>query len=189
MKLFKLNSKVDWALQLDLAKKRKWDELNPGVLIRNYSALKKIGTEYAIAPSRPNITVHVHYGITGSGKSHKVFNEVEGKEYYIKDSETKWFDGYKGEKIGVIDEFRGIINIAKILKWWDKWPCNVEIKGGQVPLEIDTWYVMSNLSPEEWYPDLDSATKDALLRRITQKTKYVFKHGENLDDLLNNIFN
>jgi len=48
---------------------------------------------------------------------------------------------------------------------------------------------MSNLSPEEWYPDLDSATRDALFRRITQKTKYVFKHGENLDDLLNNIFN
>jgi len=190
MKLFKLNSKVDWSVQLELAKKRKWEELNPGVYIRNYNALKKIGTEYAVAPSRPNMKVIVHWGITGAGKSHKVFEALKDKEYYIKDSETKWFDGYKGEKIGVIDEFRGTINIAKVLKWWDKWPCNVEVKGGQVPLEIDTWYVMSNISPEDWYPDIDTATKDALMRRISERTHYIFKHGErNLMDELDNIFN
>lgn len=191
MKAFKRNSSIDWAVQLDLAKKREWESIDPGVYIRNYSSLKKIGTEYAIAQSRPNIEVHVHWGITGSGKSHHIFNLLKDDHYYIKDAETKWFDGYRGETIGVIDEFRGTPNIAKMLRWWDKWPCNVEVKGGQVPLCIDKWYVMSNLDPMDWYPDVDQTTRDALLRRITTKTKYVFKYNERqaLEDAIDNIFN
>jgi len=190
MKAFKVNSKIDWAIQLELAKKREWESIDPGVYIRNYSALKRIGTEYATAQPRPNVKVHVHYGITGAGKSHKCMDELKDKVFFIKDSETKWFDGYRGEKFCFMDEYRGSINIAKILRWWDKWPTNVEVKGGSVPLEIETWYVTSNISPKEWYPDVDQATVDALLRRITTTTKYNFKHGErDIMDELDNIFN
>lgn len=191
MRAFKRNSCIDWAIQLELAKKRDWAAIDPGVYVRNYSSLKKIGTEYAIAQCRPNVEVHVHWGITHSGKSHNCMEALKDKVFYIKDSETKWFDGYRGEKLCFMDEFRGTPNIAKVLRWWDKWPCNVEVKGGSIPMEIEKWYVTSNMDPKDWYPDVDQDTRDALLRRITTTTKYVFKWTERraLEDAIDNIFN
>jgi len=181
---------VDWDKQFELAKNGSLDEMDSGIKLRCWNSINKITAHYSRPSFRNDIQVIVHYGVSGSGKSHTVFSKLEadGVPYYIKDSMTKWFDGYQGEEIGVIDEFRGVVTIERVLTWFDKYPCTVEIKGSTVPLKIKTWYVMSNLSPDEWYPDLDEATKGALKRRLTSVTKWNFKYTpksfeEELDDL------
>lgn len=133
--------------------------------------------------------VTVLWGVTGAGKSHAVHELLSDSEYYLKDPLTKWFDGYKGEKIGVIDEFRGVVNISKVLQWFDVWPMNVEVKGGQVPLCIEEWYIMSNVDPKMWYRDEDHRTQQAFLRRLTEVKEFTEKFVPlTTDEEINNLF-
>jgi hypothetical protein len=71
------------------------------------------------------------------------------------------------EKAVVIDEFRGGIDIAHLLRWLDRYPVRVEIKGSSMPLNADQIWITSNLDPRLWYADVDQMTVDALMRRLT----------------------
>ena len=51
-----------------------------------------------------------------------------------KDPRTKFWDGYRNQENVVIDEFRGAIDIAHILRWFDRYPVIVEVKGSSVVL-------------------------------------------------------
>lgn len=66
----------------------------------------------------------------------------------------------------VIDEFRGDIDIAHMLRWLDRYPVLVEIKGSSVVLVAETIWITSNIHPAHWYPAIDQETRDALLRRL-----------------------
>lgn len=86
---------------------------------------------------------------------------------YAKDPRTKFWDGYSGQLNVVMDEFRGGIDISHMLRWLDKYPVLVECKGSSTVLKARSIWITSNIPPREWYPDLDRATLDALLRRLT----------------------
>jgi len=85
---------------------------------------------------------------------------------YPKAPSTKWWDGYRGHKNVVIDEFRGEVGIGHLLRWFDRYPVLVEVKGGSVVLKATHFWITSNLSPDAWYPNLDEETKSALKRRL-----------------------
>jgi len=85
---------------------------------------------------------------------------------YPKDPRTKFWCGYQGQANVVVDEFRGGIDIGHLLRWLDRYPVNVEIKGASVPLCVKKYAFTSNLHPREWYPELDGLTLFALLRRL-----------------------
>lgn len=108
----------------------------------------------------------VYWGSTGTGKSRRAFDEA-GLESFWQNPRSKFSDGYRGQKNMVIDEFRGGIDIAHILRWTDRYPVNLEIKGATVPSNVTTIWITSNLHPREWYPALDEETQGALLRRLT----------------------
>lgn len=110
-------------------------------------------------------TIHVFWGRTNSGKSERAWGEA-GLAAYPKDPRTKFWDGYQSQKHVVIDEFRGSIDISHLLRWFDRYPVIVEIKGSSTCLVATTIWVTSNLDPRLWYPDLDQETLAALLRRI-----------------------
>jgi hypothetical protein len=42
----------------------------------------------------------------------------------------------------------------------------VEVKGYSAALRCEKIWITSNLHPTKWYPELDPATMDALLRRL-----------------------
>lgn len=65
-----------------------------------------------------------------------------------------------------MDEYRGGIDISHLLRWFDRYPVLVEIKGSSVPLVATTIWITSNIWPAEWYPLLDNATMAALNRRL-----------------------
>jgi len=89
-----------------------------------------------------------------------------GMDSYPKDPNTKFWCGYVDQEHVVIDEFRGRIDISHLLRWLDRYPVNVELKGSSIPLRAKTIWVTSNLNVDEWYPEVDSQTLDALKRRI-----------------------
>lgn len=109
---------------------------------------------------------YVYWGPTGTGKSKRAWEE-SGLGAYGKDPRSKFWCGYQGQENVVIDEFRGGIDAAHLLRWLDRYPVRVEIKGSSRPLCAKTFWITSNLQPSAWFPELDSLTVDALLRRLT----------------------
>jgi len=85
---------------------------------------------------------------------------------YPKDPRTKFWDGYRAHRNVVMDEFRGSIDIGHMLRWMDRYPVIVEVKGSSAVLQAEKIWITSNLHPREWYPGLDNATYLALERRM-----------------------
>ena len=114
--------------------------------------------------------VQVYWGPTGCGKTRKAFEENPGA-YMLNQSPTGcWWDGYDGEECVIIDEFRGWIPFAQLLRITDGYPCAVPIKGGTVTLRAKKIVITSNLPPHEWYPGvqcLEDGGIDKLLRRVS----------------------
>jgi len=74
----------------------------------------------------------------------------------VKDPRTKWWNGYFGEKDVIIDDFGpGGIDINHLLRWFDRYKCYVECKGGMMPLFAVNFVVTSNFSPYDVYKDKD----------------------------------
>jgi len=109
--------------------------------------------------------VDVFWGRTGTGKSKRAWEEGT-TQAFPKDPRTKFWDGYRGQCHVVIDEFRGDIDISHLLRWLDRYPVIVEVKGGSVILRAERIWITSNLDPRKWYPTLDPETLQALLRRL-----------------------
>lgn len=163
----KRNSKVDWEKVWELAKDAKIDEIPAGIRVCHYRTIQAISSRYS-QPLAMERSIYVYWGPTGAGKSRDAWLRA-GLDAYPKDPRSKFWDGYRGQERVVIDEFRGGIDISHLLRWFDRYPVLVEIKGSSTVLNAKEIYVTSNLSPDQWYPDLDIDTKNALLRRLSIK--------------------
>lgn len=170
---FNPSRKIDWEKQRDLAKANRLEEIDAGVYVRSYSSLKRIAADNMVCPSRPNVRVKCFWGGTGLGKSRRAWFEA-GENAYTKDPNTKWWDGYRGQKRVIIDEFTGLISINHVLRWLDRYPVQVEQKGGACPLIADEFWITSNVDPRLWYQDINEEQKRALLRRM-EVVQFVFE--------------
>lgn len=168
---FNRSKDKDWDLILQNARDGQFDAIPSDVLIRCYASLKRIRVDSLQAEPIPK-RVYCYWGATGTGKSKRAW-ELATFAAYPKDPNTKFWDGYSGQSVMVIDEYRGSISISHILRWLDRYPVIVEIKGSSCVLKAECIYFTSNLNPRDWYPDLDEETQKALLRRFTEITHFV----------------
>lgn len=155
---------TDWGVVWDSAVKGDLSSVPHDVRVRYYNTLVRIGGDYLKSVERV-VSTKVFWGISGSGKSRLAFEQA-GVSSYIKNSRTKWWCGYRSEESVVIDEFRGQISVEYLLRWLDRYPCYVEVKGGQRALCATKFWFTSNLHPRDWYPELDAESLNALLRRL-----------------------
>lgn len=158
------NKSTDWERIRELAKSGNLEDVPADVYVRSYNNLKRIAVDH-LQPAGIEREVVVFWGRTGSGKSRRAWDEA-GLQAYPKDPRSKFWDGYRGQEHVVIDEFRGGIDIAHLLRWFDRYPVIVEVKGSSVVLNAKKIWITSNLSPDDWYMDCDAETKAALRRRI-----------------------
>lgn len=176
-KSFKRNSDTDWRRVLDLAKEGRLEEIGdtaPDVVVRHYSSLKRIIQDNLRPPRRTGLVVNVYWGDTGTGKTHRAFAEA-GEDAYPKGPTSIWWDGYRKETNVVIDEFCGRINIEHMLRWLDWQPVIVEVKGSSCPLHAMSFWITSNINPDEWYNDTNSTSEQrkALKRRLTNVVHFI----------------
>lgn len=164
-KPFRRNEPKDWDRVLEQAKKGDLEGIPADIVVRYYSSIIRIRQDFDRCVGIQK-TVNVYWGATGVGKSRTAWEQA-GLDAYAKDPLSKWWDGYQGEKHVVMDEFRGIISVAHLLRWFDRYPIRVEVKGSSRPLLAETVWITSNLHPSDWYPELDEETKKALMRRLT----------------------
>lgn len=135
------------------------------IRVQHYRTLRAITSDFAepIAIERRCV---VFWGATGTGKSRRAWEEA-GMDAYPKDPRSKFWCGYSDQKHVVIDEFRGGIDISHLLRWLDRYPVIVEIKGASVVLKAEKIWITSNLKPADWYAgNIDILTYEALERRL-----------------------
>lgn len=126
-KPIKRNDPTDWESIWEAAKLGSVDKIPANIRVVSYRTIRAIAADYA-TPTPVVRTCYVYWGKTGTGKSRKAW-ELAGLEAYPKDPRTKFWTGYQGQKHAIFDEFRGGIDIAHMLRWTDRYPVHIEIKG------------------------------------------------------------
>jgi len=116
---------------------------------------------------RPSINVRWIHGLPGVGKSRLAHSTLP--RAYIKEPRTKWWNGYLCEEDVIIDDFGpNGIDLNHLLRWFDRYKCLVENKGGMIALYAVNFIVTSNFHPREIFKFGDEIHPQlpALERRI-----------------------
>lgn len=158
------NNATEWDRIWELAVAGRILEIDTSIRISHYRTLRSIAADYA-QPVPIERTAVVYWGKTGVGKSRRAWEEA-GMSAYPKDPRSKFWCGYNGQEHVIVDEFRGGIDISHFLRWVDRYPCIVEIKGSSVVLLARRLWFTSNLHPRDWYPMVDAETLMAVMRRL-----------------------
>lgn len=154
----------------------------PSVYIRYGRGLKDYVITAQLVKVRDFKTdVHVITGIPGCGKS-KFCSERTGDKYWK--PRGKWWDGYTGQEIVILDDFYGWLPFDELLRICDRYPCRVETKGGTMEFVSKSIYITSNKPVEEWYGE--ECCLEALFRRITSYK--IMRKGEGMSDKIPTLF-
>lgn len=134
-----------------------------------------------------DVSVYVIYGVPGVGKTRIIF-EKEEDLFIVSDPTLTWFDGYDGEEAILIDDYRGGGNAAFLLRLLDRYPLQLPIKGGFVPMAATRIFITSNLEPPFGHNDIQAA-----LQRRIQTVTFIrfpidFDDRESVDTYLNKIY-
>jgi len=154
----------------------------PTEYMRFYKCVDRIRSLPALQKPkvRDDLEVAVFYGPPGTGKTHTAY-EFDSDLYAIpvNDGKSMWFDGYRGERTLLIDDFKGNMKLTNLLRILDKYPIQVPVKGGFVYLQCVTILITSNYHPNDWYdwhsPVDRTPSRGALLRRINMIKKFESK--------------
>jgi len=129
-------------------------------------------------PRQKPPSVYILVGKPGTGKSSFCRRNAPGA--YWKQNESKWWDGYDGERDVVLDDFYGWLQYTTMLRLLDRYPVMVESKGGNRYFAAERIFITSNVEPREWYRNLPDI--DALDRRLNE-------FGQRITDFTINLIN
>lgn len=99
------------------------------------------------------LTVRVLWGETGLGKTRWVYENYPLEDIFkLTEPEGKlWWDGYRGQRVLLIDDFSGWIKYRHLLNLLDVYPMDLEVKGGFAIAQYQEVFITSNLHPAQWY--------------------------------------
>ena len=162
-----------------MGEKRRWDDAKlaamegriddvpSDIYLRFYRTLKEIRKDHMVKPPdlAGELTNRWYYGEAGSGKSFRAFSEYP--DAYRKRA-NKWWDGYQGEDVVIIDDFDP--EVAKYLvchmkQWSDRYAFQAETKGGAMMVRPKMVVVTSQYRIDQCWTDRE--TIDAITRRFT----------------------
>lgn len=158
------NSRHDWEAIRTAAVQGDIEGISPEVYVRYYGSLQRIATAH-LRPFAMQRCCLVFWGPTATGKTRTAW-EITGPGAYPKSPDEKWFDAYTDQQDIIVDEYRGGMPISLFLQVCDRYPVLVPTKGSHRSLCARRIIFTSNVHPQFWYPDIDPATQDALLRRL-----------------------
>lgn len=124
--------------------------------------------KYQPHPPAVKRTIKWYYGPTGTGKT-RLAIEDSGDDYYITMKDLKWWDGYYGQKVVIIDDFRkDFCTFHEMLRILDRYPYRVQSKGTSFYLSstTETIIITSAYHPSEVYNTREDV--EQLIRRIDE---------------------
>lgn len=110
------------------------------------------------------------HGATGVGKTKIVYDTFEREDIYTHIDDKGWWDSYRGQKVVLIDDFRGGIPYNLLLKLCDRYPFSVPQRC-RAPMPFTSKYIIitSSLPIDEVYHNLaQNDSIDQLMRRFTE---------------------
>lgn len=135
-------------------------DAHPGTFTRYFRGLHAVRNALVAPLTIPRV-VHLLYGPPNTGKSFAARFDpefgVEGdpaKLFALPTGGAIWFDGLAGQPVALFDDFAGRASSATltdVLKWTDKYPCKVPIKGGFATFTTPTLLITTNIHPAVWY--------------------------------------
>lgn len=138
-----------------------------GSYLRYERVICKVIAQYQ-TPRTWETNVIVLWGKTGTGKTRSVWDYHSLNDIYVHTG-TEWFNGYSGQPIVLFDDFNGSeFKLAYFLRLLDRYPMQVQIKGGYVNWVPKTIYITSNKNPTEWYSNCHEEQRQALFRRLKE---------------------
>ncbi|AGS36210.1 replication-associated protein [Circoviridae 11 LDMD-2013] len=132
-----------------------------------------------------DVSVHVLWGAPGVGKTRWIFERHADDLWICNDPTLQWFDGYQGESVVLIDDFRGEASPAFMLRLLDRYPLQVPIKGGFTEWRATTIYITSNVAP----PFGMESIVAPLARRLSIVQELPKQEYDITEAALNEIFN
>lgn len=130
---------------------------------RAFREYKKLKTEHR----KEKTEVIVYWGDSGTGKTRKVLEEAPNACWKTRD---EWWDNYDNQDDVILDDFYGWLPYDFLLRLLDRYPLDINCKGGQKRFTSKRIFITSNKPPEEWYPNI--AYKEPLLRRIDKREHF-----------------
>lgn len=147
-------------------------EENPQMIVKYHKGFEKLIAIGRTSTKRTwEMDVRIYWGKSGTGKTRKVYDEFGFDKVYCKPCDNKWWDGYKGQEVVLLDEFDPITNheyfsINLMKRLLDRYPMEVEVKGGTLNFCSDTIIITSNKCPGKWYEGYDAEDVAAIKRRF-----------------------
>lgn len=146
----------------------------PAEFIQYSSGISKL-IQFTMKPRDFKTQVYWCYGTTGTGKSRWCMEQMERENSYSKNSQTKWWDGYYGQKDVLIDDYRPNkeMNFSYMLNLMDRFPMVVESKGQTIHFVSHRIFITAPLPPRELFLEVSDGkwSNDAIdqfERRITK---------------------
>lgn len=143
------------------------------VWARYYRAIERFELMSEVKRSWITFTT-VYWGTSGCGKTRRAHYEASlkadgtvGEPYYVlrkPAGNAVYWDGYKGEKHIIIDEFYGWIPRTMMQVICDRYPAIIDTKGGARNFLATKIWITSNEEPKDWW---HRAGLGAMERRLT----------------------
>lgn len=153
----------------DLAKKGAFEDIDSDIRVRLYGTLKKIRADYLPIPkAQDKMDFHWFVGPSGAGKTTAARNE--NPVHYLKDPNTKWWDGYVDQPCVIIEDYDPKCDpvLQQMLKRWaDHWPFAAEVKGGSVVIRPPKIVITSNYTMEQCFDHDVDGLLNPLSRRFS----------------------
>lgn len=150
------NSKADWDEVWENAKKGDLEKIPSTIRTIHYKTLRTIQKDYLDFKDSNHLRGIWVYGEAGAGKSRWAREQgtLIGEKIYPKLC-NKWWDGYQGEKIAVMDDFMPEHKVLcqQLKIWADRYDCILEVKGGAVHSSYNWIIVTSQYKPEEIFTE------------------------------------
>ncbi|AGJ74752.1 replication-associated protein [Dragonfly associated cyclovirus 4] len=145
--------------------------LHPTAFIKYFRGIK----EYlrSVVPIQPRFfktEVYYYVGLPGTGKSRTALEEAQAHapdSIYYK-PRGLWWDGYQQQKCVIIDDFYGWIKYDEMLKIMDRYPYQVQVKGGFEEFTSEKLWITTNVDTDFLYK-FEGYNTTAFDRRITIK--------------------
>lgn len=135
---------------------------HPGAYMQYGKGMRDLKAQIAESYNHDDVRGHWYWGPPGTGKSRKA--REENPDAYIK-AQNKWFDGYAGEAVILLDDLDSNCLGHYLKIWADRYSCPGEVKGSSVNLVHTKIIITSNYSIDDLWPE-DSEMCAAIKRRF-----------------------